>query len=413
MRRQVGVSWGISALVLVLSAGCGGGTAGTDPSGGLDIPAEGPEAHLDDEGLLADAIDREADLAEDAAPDAAPEVSSDDSPGETDGVPDAPSDTPVSPDTVSRDALPDSLDAPSEVADAPSACPPWPDPRVAGNLDDTNLGEASGLAASRRHPGVLWSHNDSGDAARVFAIRLPGLSPEAPAGGATLVTAFPLLGITTTDAEDIALGPFPGIEGDALFLADTGNNGGGRQVFPLYVFPEPADLDGAPVADVRRIDVAYPDGTHDCESLFVDPWTGDLYLVVKEYTLPDTKVFRLSAAAAAGPPADGVAHVLEEVGRFPFQVATGADMSPDGRMLAIRGYVDGRLFRREAGQTVAEMLASEPCNLPSFLEEPYNEPQGEAVAFSPDGKGLYTVSERLIFPQDVHFTDIPDLASRP
>ena len=37
--------------------------------------------------------------------------------------------------------------------------------------------EASGLVASRAHAGVFWTHNDSGDAARLFAIG-PGGSNE-------------------------------------------------------------------------------------------------------------------------------------------------------------------------------------------------------------------------------------------
>jgi hypothetical protein len=192
-----------------------------------------------------------------------------------------------------------------------------------------------------------------------------------------------------------------------VFLADTGNNGSGRDVLSVYVFPEPAAIDGAAIGNVRRIDVAYPDGKHDCESFFVDPWTGDLYFVVKEYSLATTKVFRLPAPSADAPAAAGTTLPLALVAEFPFEQATAADLSPDGRMLAVRGYFDGRLFGRQPGQTVAQMLASEPCALPAFLDEPYNEPQGESVAFDAAGKGLYTVSEWIIFPQDIHYTAIP------
>ncbi len=42
----------------------------------------------------------------------------------------------------------------------------------------TNLAinEASGLAASRRNDGVLYTHNDSGDTGRVFAITTQGFT---------------------------------------------------------------------------------------------------------------------------------------------------------------------------------------------------------------------------------------------
>ena len=34
--------------------------------------------------------------------------------------------------------------------------------------------EASGLALSRRHPGLLWTHNDSGHATELFAVDASG-----------------------------------------------------------------------------------------------------------------------------------------------------------------------------------------------------------------------------------------------
>jgi hypothetical protein len=39
-----------------------------------------------------------------------------------------------------------------------------------GRIDSSELDEASGLAASRLHPGILYSHNDNGDSPRLFAI---------------------------------------------------------------------------------------------------------------------------------------------------------------------------------------------------------------------------------------------------
>ena len=34
----------------------------------------------------------------------------------------------------------------------------------------SQVGELSGLAASSKHPGILYAHNDSGDTARFFAL---------------------------------------------------------------------------------------------------------------------------------------------------------------------------------------------------------------------------------------------------
>ena len=39
-----------------------------------------------------------------------------------------------------------------------------------GRIEHEPVRESSGIAASRRHPGVFWTHNDKGDAARLYAI---------------------------------------------------------------------------------------------------------------------------------------------------------------------------------------------------------------------------------------------------
>ena len=41
---------------------------------------------------------------------------------------------------------------------------------VAFRISDPRITESSGLAASKLHPGVYWTHNDSGDGPYVYAI---------------------------------------------------------------------------------------------------------------------------------------------------------------------------------------------------------------------------------------------------
>src|SRR5881394_1013410 len=43
-----------------------------------------------------------------------------------------------------------------------------------GRVTDGSVTEASGLAASRRNPGVLWTHNDAGSTPRLFALSTNG-----------------------------------------------------------------------------------------------------------------------------------------------------------------------------------------------------------------------------------------------
>ncbi|NLT76895.1 MAG: hypothetical protein GXX98_10255, partial [Planctomycetes bacterium] len=69
----------------------------------------------------------------------------------------------------------------------------------AGIVRTPLIQEASGLVASRKNPGVLWVHNDSGDTARVFAIDTRG----------NLLGVCSVTGAKARDWEDIAIGPGP------------------------------------------------------------------------------------------------------------------------------------------------------------------------------------------------------------
>src|SRR5512134_250324 len=74
-----------------------------------------------------------------------------------------------------------------------------------------NLPEASGVAASRRTPGVLWSHNDSGE---------PGLVAVATDG--TTRGRVYVAGASAGDWEDIEVGPCP--QGSCVYIGDIGDN---------------------------------------------------------------------------------------------------------------------------------------------------------------------------------------------
>src|SRR5439155_9691664 len=49
-----------------------------------------------------------------------------------------------------------------------------PSVALTGTLHSPRVKESSGIAASRAHPGVLWTHNDSRDDAYVYATDLAG-----------------------------------------------------------------------------------------------------------------------------------------------------------------------------------------------------------------------------------------------
>src|SRR5229473_6552549 len=104
-------------------------------------------------------------------------------------------------------------------------------PRVAlsGTLHSPRVKESSGIAASRAHPGVLWTHNDSGDDAFVYATDLAG-----PDRGFVRIR-----GARAVDWEDIALGPCLTQLGACLYIADTGDNEMARKSVVIYAVAEP------------------------------------------------------------------------------------------------------------------------------------------------------------------------------
>jgi hypothetical protein len=55
-----------------------------------------------------------------------------------------------------------------------AVCPACDDPERGGMVENVELDELSGLAASVRHADVLYGLNDSGDSSRIFALSRTG-----------------------------------------------------------------------------------------------------------------------------------------------------------------------------------------------------------------------------------------------
>lgn len=281
----------------------------------------------------------------------------------------------------------DVIDAPEladveETPDAPSACT-WSESRDVAVVSDPMLTEISGLVASRVHPGVLFVHNDSGEAvARFFAVREDG----------TTLAQIVIDGAPSLDTEDAALETADGREW--LWLGDIGDNaardgGTPRSTIDVIRAEVPAlpEAPGAPlhVATHELFTFTYPDAPHDCEALVFDAPTGDLYLLSKENEGPH-RVYR-----AAAPHVDGSTRVLELVGeilpgRSLADAITAADGDARGRFV-VRTYRRVYLFDAVTG-TPAERWSVAPLELPVIREL-----QGESIGFFPDGHGVYSVAE--------------------
>jgi hypothetical protein len=226
-------------------------------------------------------------------------------------------------------------------------------------IDDPRVVESSGLVASRRHPGVLWTHNDSGDAARLFAVGRDG----------RVLATLRLAGVRARDWEALALGR-DDRGAPALFVGDIGDNQGVWPWVTVYRVAEPAGLRDATVP-AERFRLRYPDGPRDAEALLVDPRGNRLYVASKGEA--GGGLYRAPAALRR----DRV-NLLRRVGWVPPLVTDGA-FSPDGRTLVLRDYQAAHVYAASGGRLATVELPLQP--------------QGESIAFSADGRSLLAGSE--------------------
>jgi len=240
--------------------------------------------------------------------------------------------------------------------------------------------EASGLAVSRRRPGLLWTHNDSGNAPDLFAL---------DASGAVLGTVR--VPIRTRDWEDISAAscppfdlaqgkPFEAAQGrpDAcLYIGDIGDNSLTRSAVQVYVLPEP-DPGAKRTERPLLFNVSYPDGAHNAEAMFVAD--GRLFIITRDRT---GIVYGTASL-------DGARRVvtLKRIGQLGLVAVTDAEASADGASVAVRTSDEVVIFR--TAEIVGEPEKARPTT--RIPIDGLREPQGEGVALGEDGM-LYLASE--------------------
>ena len=243
-------------------------------------------------------------------------------------------------------------DAPGNAA---SASPPkwttgeW---QRACKYDLTALPELSGLTASKRHPGVLWALNDSGNAPVLVALDAKTCAVR---GSATV-------NVVASDWEGLASGTRKGKP--VLFIGDTGNNLRERTQVAVVEVPEPA-LGTTTVAATTH-PFSFPDGPVDAEGIMAKG--SKVWVVTKQLA---ASVYRVNLKRGTA----------QEVGTAP-SFATDAAMSPAADIYAVRDYPSIQMF---TGSPPGKRLGR---------STPPQQPQAEAVAFSADGQWLYTASEQ-------------------
>ena len=270
-----------------------------------------------------------------------------------------------------------------------------------GILENLEINEASGLVASEEHPDSLWVINDSNDLNRIFLIDKYG-------GGRS---EFILKGIKNRDWEALAF--WKNSKGEnSIYVADIGDNEAKFSEYQIHRFQEPKsnspEFYSGIIKEIETLRFELPGKSRDMEALFVDQLNGDIFIISKRedkkrlYRLPN-KAFKNKKIVTA-----------EFVMKLDFSTSnsdlpilkklyyiTAADISRNNDEIIIRNYLNIYYWKKNKYESVTDALGRKPVLVPSIQE-----PQGEAIAFSMQSTGYFTISEQLDpnSPVHVYFT---------
>lgn len=225
----------------------------------------------------------------------------------------------------------------------------------------SELTESSGLAFSTRDPNCIWTHNDSGGAAKLYAIDI---------ASGQLAGECRLTGAVAIDWESLSTA---GADGRELIVADSGNNDGRRKHITLYRFnePDPHRVTEIAAGDYKTLRVRFPDGPSDCEAVWYDADDSSLMFMTKGRRL-FASVYRVSdqqwssdlnPLPAPEYPAstdDGLVVTATKIATLPLPMATGADRDPATGDLWVAGYFQAFCFRRGSHADLQSQLADVP-----------------------------------------------------
>ncbi|GAA4006229.1 hypothetical protein GCM10022408_17550 [Hymenobacter fastidiosus] len=204
------------------------------------------------------------------------------------------------------------------------------DIKLAGRLDKEKVVESSGLELADTEDD-LWTHGDGGNTAKLYRVTRQG----------DLLQTLDLDPLANVDWEDLTRDP-----AGHLYIGDFGNNQNKRRNLAIY------RLDGPDFRQVDTIRFQYPDQhafppkkprrNFDCEAFFFLDDSLHLFTKnrgednwVKEYVLPAR-------------PGAHTARLADSI-RINTWI-TAADISPDGRRVALLGYGHVYLIERKPGQ---------------------------------------------------------------
>lgn len=249
-----------------------------------------------------------------------------------------------------------------------------------GAIENKQINEASGIVASYRNKGLLWTHNDSGDKNRIFTIDASGKGTR----------EFYLESTFNRDWEAISTASFLG--GSFIYVGDIGDNNAEFPTCAIYRVQEPEITALTPqsntLQNVQKITYKYSDGARDAEAFLIDQTSKDIYIISKRES--SKRLYRLPY-----PQSFTQTNTAEFVQELTFSAGSGTplfivdgNVSVDNKEIIIKNYLQIFHWRRNTNESIPDALKRTPTILPYTAE-----PQGEGVCFFQDGSGYYTVSE--------------------
>ncbi|MFV1967440.1 MAG: calcium-binding protein [Pirellulaceae bacterium] len=278
-----------------------------------------------------------------------------------------------------------------------------------------DLDEASGLAVGRvnTNPVILWTIEDSGNPTYLYANLTNGTS-----------RGYYNIKNTSADAnnvdwEDLAFYRDDDDGKNYLYIADIGDNSAydgdmenARSKITIYRVEEPT-VSGTSKGSrgdwsFEVIDLQYPNhasAPRDAETFMIDPLSGDFYIVSKSEPA-DSKahLYRASKPLPSDwstDPDTAVIKTLVDEGATQFSANTktnspsGGDVSPDGKEVVIKSDDVIHIYKYDRVNNTKVMSISSLVtnNSPLQIVNALDKGNREAIAYTPDGNQLYTVSE--------------------
>ncbi len=233
--------------------------------------------------------------------------------------------------------------------------------------------------------------DDSGNAPTLFALDTNGIDRG----------AWRVVGAKNTDWESLSTGPCAATSDankDCVYIGDTGDNTERRPERAIYRLVEPEAKGGDDTVHASRLRYVYADGPHDVEAMYVAK-NGDVLLITKRPRtnatgqLRPALVFALPTSGAWDKDSVRTARLVDSLpiipGAQPLMTITDAALSPDGKHLAVRTYVQTYIFATDSVTgRVNHAVTPSICDVTRL-----GEPQGEAVTWVDDRGRLAFTSE--------------------